>query len=368
MTDRAMSEPDRPTPSHEPVAIATDAIDRPIGIALLGYGAIAAMHVPAIRHAGGRIEVVAGPRTAELQRFAVEHGIEVHTPDVGGAIEHPGVEAVVIASPTQVHVPQATQALEAGRHVLVEIPLATSLGDGERLVALARDRGRVLAVCHTLRYWRPVEELEEALATRGWRPTHVVARALSLRHGDVGWTGRPRTWVDDLLWHHGGHVMDEVLSLLGAPVVEVVSASGQAWPMSGRPMDHAIALRTADGGIATIALSYHARIGASEYLVIGEHESVVLAGGEIRWSDGTVSGSPDVDSVQMAAVVAQDADFLAAVRRGGPRADGSATRSDGASILPTLAVLQSVSDRAARAVAPRRRASRRHPSAQRVPP
>ena len=324
----------------------SEPVDRPVGVALLGYGAIAAMHVAALREAGGRIEVVAGPRAGELERFADEHAIAARTTEVDEAIGHPDVEAVVIASPTHVHVAQSTQALEAGRHVLVEIPLATSLADGERLVALARDQGRVLAVCHTLRYWRPAEELHETLTTRGFRPTHVVARALSLRHADVGWTGRQRSWVDDLLWHHGGHVVDEVLTLLGSPVVEVTSASGQVWPTSGKAMDHAISLRTADGGIATIALSYHARIGASEYLIIGEDETVSLAGGDVRWSDGTVSAAPDVAAIQEAAVAAQDRDFLDAVRRGGPDADGRATRADAASVLPTLRVLQAVSDRA----------------------
>lgn len=341
-----MNDPDELTHGHRVGRVADGTDDRPVGVALLGYGAIAAMHAVAIRAAGGRIVVVAGPRVAELERFADEHAIGTSTTDVWAAIGHPGVEAVVIASPTQAHVPQVTQALEAGRHALVEIPLATSLADGERLVASARDRSRVLAVCHTLRYWRPVQELHGALAARGVRPTHVVARALSLRHVDVGWTGRQRSWVDDLLWHHGGHVVDEVLTLLGSPVVEVASASGQAWPTSGKAMDHAISLRTAEGGIATIALSYHARIRASEYLVIGEDETVLLAGGDVRWSDGTVTSVPDVAVIQDAAVAAQDADFLAAVRRGGSDGDGHATRADGASILPTLRVLQAVRDRA----------------------
>ncbi len=327
-----------------------DASGRPVGVALLGYGAIAAMHVEALRAAGARIEAVAGPRRDELDRFAATHAIPSATTDPRSAMEHPGVEAVVVASPTHAHVEQARHALEVGRHVLVEIPLATSLADGERLVALARERQRVLAVCHTLRYWRPVQELHEAIETRGMRPTHVVARALSLRHANVGWTGRQRSWVDDLLWHHGGHVVDEVLALLGAPVIEVTAASGPVWPGSTRPMDHAIALRTADAAIATIALSYHARIGASEYLVVGEDATVLLAGGDVRWSDGAGS-TTDVAMAQETAVHDQDADFLEAIRRGGPDGDGRATRADAASILPTLRVLQAVSDGVSRMAA-----------------
>jgi 2-hydroxy-4-carboxymuconate semialdehyde hemiacetal dehydrogenase len=335
-------------PYHARRAAADGSDQRPVGVVLLGYGAIAAMHVTALRAAGARIEAVAGPRARELEGFAAEHGIPVAVTDVQAAIEHAGVEAVVIASPTQTHVAQATLALEADRDVLVEIPVATSLAEAERLVALADDVERILAVCHTLRYWRPIQDLHTGLGTRGWQPTHVVARSLSLRHADVGWTGRQRSWVDDLLWHHGGHVVDEVLTLLGSEVVEVASTSGPVWDTSGKPMDHAISLRTADGRIATIALSYHARIGASEYLVIGEDGTVLLEDGVVRWSDGTGSGPVDAAAVQQAAVAAQDGDFLAAVRRGMPTADGSWTDADARSILPTLRVLQAVSDRASR--------------------
>jgi len=157
----------------------------------------------------------------------------------------------------------------------------------------------------------------------------------------VGWTGRQRSWTDDLLWHHGGHVVDLVLALLGDEVVTVQATSGPTWAPSGRAMDHAISLGTRGGAVATIALSYHARISASEYLVIGEQETLLIAGAEIRTSGAALVTGLDVSSVQDAAIAAQDADFLDSVRTGRP------TASDAALILPSVRILQTVSDLAA---------------------
>ena len=316
-------------------------LGRPVGVALLGYGAIAGMHAVALRAAGARILVVAGPDVAEARAFATRHDIPVALADPVSAMGIDGVEAVVIASPTAVHGAQTLAALEAGRHVLVEIPLSTFLPEAEALVARAASIGRTLAVCHTLRYWGPVRVAHRWLDEQPARPTNVVARGLSLRHANVGWTGRQRSWTDDLLWHHGGHVVDQVLTILGDELVSVQATSGPVWPGSGRPMDHAISLGTRGGAVATIALSYHARISASEYLIIGEQETLLIAGTEVRTSSETLVTGLEVGPTQDAAVAAQDSDFLIAVRTGG------ATAADGSLILPSLRVLQAVSDLAA---------------------
>jgi 2-hydroxy-4-carboxymuconate semialdehyde hemiacetal dehydrogenase len=248
----------------------------------------------------------------------------------------PGAGAVVLASPSPVHAEQARRALEAGRHVLVEIPLALSASEGAELVRLAEIRDRVLMVCHTLRYWEPLAVAHAWLRDGGHQVRHVVARALSLRHENVGWTGRRRTWTDDLLWHHGGHVIDEVLRLLPEPVSEVEASVGPVWPVSGLPMDYGITLRTADGAVGTIALSYNARVGASDYVVITDRDTVTITGADVRASGGPIAVGSDVAAVQEAAVAAQDRDFLAAITGG--RAPIASARE----ILPTLEVQERV--------------------------
>ena len=194
-------------------------------------------------------------------------------------------------------------------------------------------------VCHTLRYWQPFHAAHEAMRTGGWRPTNIVARGLSRRHENVGWTGRQRSWTDDLLWHHGGHIVDAVLGLLDSPVVEVSAAVGPVWERSGLPMDYAIALRTVDGGIASISLSYNAGISASDYVIIGRDQTIAISGGEARTADGPIGTSEPVADAQEHAIWAQNADFLESIRT------GRRPVADGASVLPAMRVLQAVWDR-----------------------
>jgi 2-hydroxy-4-carboxymuconate semialdehyde hemiacetal dehydrogenase len=309
------------------------------GVAVLGYGAIADFHVEALARAGANVLVVAGPKPDQVLEFARRHGIPAVETDPARAIAADGVEAVVIASPSQVHPQQAQAALAAGRHVLVEIPLALSVPDAEALVAQASAAGTTLMVCHTLRYSRPMNAAREAMRTEGWRPTNVVARGLSRRHENVGWTGRRRSWTDDLLWHHGGHVVDAVLTFLDAPVAEVTAAVGPVWDRSGLPMDYAIALRTADGRVASISLSYNARIGTSDYVIIGPDQTIVIDGAEVRNADGPILTSESVAKAQEHAIWAQEADFLESIRT------GRRPVADAAAILPAMRVLQAVWDR-----------------------
>ena len=309
-----------------------------LGVAILGYGAIADMHATALRAAGARLLVVAGPKQDQASEFAARHGVESVVTDASRAIEAIGVDAVVIASPSPLHASQASAALAAGRHVLVEIPLALTALDAESLVAQATRAERTLMVCHTLRYWQPFHEARNAMEIAGWRPRNIVVRGLARRRENVGWTGRQRSWTDDLLWHHGGHIVDMVLELLGEPVIAVAAEVGPVWESSGLPMDYAIALRTADGAIASIALSYNARLGGTDYVVIGEPDTIVIAGADVTSAEGPIVAGEDVGAVQERAVLAQDLDFLECAK------SGRKPIADAASILPAMRVLQAIQD------------------------
>jgi 2-hydroxy-4-carboxymuconate semialdehyde hemiacetal dehydrogenase len=308
-------------------------------LAMLGYGAIADMHARAFRDIGARIQIVAGPNPVEVQAFARRHDIERWTVDVEEAITAPDVDAVVIASPSAVHFAQARVALDAGLHVLVEIPLAMSAGEAEALVTQAHEAERVLMVCHSIRYSEPFRVARAAIERSGLEPTSVVARHLFLRRENVGWTGRRRSWTDNLLWHHGGHVVDVVLGLLGAPVSEVTSAVGRGREETGLPMDYGITLRTPAGAVATISLSYNAQIATNDYLVIGEQDMIEIAGPNVRNLRGPILQGQDTAAVHEQSVLAQDRDFAASIDTG----QRPATAAE--HVLPAMRILQAVQDR-----------------------
>src|SRR5262245_45430828 len=115
-------------------------------VALLGYGAIADFHAGALRQAGAELRLVAGPNEPALASFGARHGIARLEASATAACSRDDVDVVVIASPSAAHAEQARVAIRNGKHVLVEIPLALSLADGEELVDLADRHGVLLGV------------------------------------------------------------------------------------------------------------------------------------------------------------------------------------------------------------------------------
>src|SRR3954467_9408029 len=101
-------------------------------IVMAGQGAFGQKHLDAIKNIPG-IEVVslAGGSPGTTEQVAQKYGIPHWTTDFTEALAQPGVEAVILTTPTQIHAKQATQAMEAGKHVMVEIPMADTLADAE---------------------------------------------------------------------------------------------------------------------------------------------------------------------------------------------------------------------------------------------
>jgi 2-hydroxy-4-carboxymuconate semialdehyde hemiacetal dehydrogenase len=235
-----------------------------VNVGLLGYGTIAAEHARALSAEGCRLVAVAGPRAERAAAFAAEHGVERVAPGVEELVAADDVEAVVIASPNALHAGQALLALEQRKHVLCEVPLALSQTDAERVTAAAGASGRRFLVCQTQRFLAPLLRVRAETASRPIR--HVIVRLVLSRTTNVGITGRPRSWTDDIVWHHGSHALDTALWLLGGDVEEVV-ALGAGESEGGTPLDAGIVLRTRAGGLATIALSYTAETPSTDVLV-----------------------------------------------------------------------------------------------------
>ncbi|HLZ07315.1 MAG TPA: Gfo/Idh/MocA family oxidoreductase, partial [Chloroflexota bacterium] len=168
-----------------------------MNICLVGYGSIARSHLEALRGEDVRLGWVVGRLPEPTEALATEFGFARHDVELDAALDDPTVEAVLITSPSDLHADQAERALRAGKHALVEIPLATNLGDADRLNALATDRNLCLMVCHTQRYYPALVEARRRIAEGELHVHHVVTRYGFLRRENVNWLGRRRSWTDN---------------------------------------------------------------------------------------------------------------------------------------------------------------------------
>jgi 2-hydroxy-4-carboxymuconate semialdehyde hemiacetal dehydrogenase len=315
--------------------------DQDLTVAFVGYGSIAAAHGRALRELGGvRFDSVVGRRAEATEAFAREWGFAHWTLSLEEALARPGVDAVVICSPSDQHAAQAEQALATGKHVLVEIPLAMSLADAERVTELAERAGLRLMVAHTQRFFPALLELRRRIAAGELHPHHLVFRWFFLRRSNVNWAGRQRSWTDNLLWHHACHVVDAALWLLGrtetaAARSGAVQTLGQAGPPHaelGIPLDLDLLLRAGDV-LVNIAMSYNSPWPMHEYLVIGEEATLRFEDGRLVEKEGPIFAPEGANPIRE-----QDREFLAAVR------EGREPSVSGRSALPAMRALQAVQD------------------------
>jgi 2-hydroxy-4-carboxymuconate semialdehyde hemiacetal dehydrogenase len=309
---------------------------------LVGPGAIGEKHLHALRAAGADVAAVVGPDSRAAAEFAARHEVASVETDVQGVVSRDDIDAVVISSPSPFHAGQSLAALDAGKHVLCEIPVGLTLEDARNVAAAAEHASRQAMVCHTTRFWTPALELRRLIDDGSFSARHVIARSTIFRQANVGWTGVERDWVDDVLWHHGAHLVDTALWLLGEQASFVSGLRGPDWPGSGKHMDVGMLLATSSGRIASLSLSYHARIAVSDYLVIGEEETFEIRDGKLWSSSGVVVGSETVAEVQDAAIHAQDKTFVDAV------ASGTTASPSVVDVLPAMEALAAVEERGRR--------------------
>ena len=114
-----------------------------IRIGLIGFGGIARKrHVPWIRETG-RFEIAAAADIAEDTGLAAASGIPAYYTDYRRILDDPGIDAVLIATPHDLHREHAAAAFEAGKHVLIEKPIARNLEEAGAIIAAAEKAGTV---------------------------------------------------------------------------------------------------------------------------------------------------------------------------------------------------------------------------------
>jgi predicted dehydrogenase len=189
-----------------------------ITLALLGGGFMGASHAASYRALGDRVRVkMVGSRRSDRAAAVAESLAAELTDELESAISDPEVDAVDICLPTPFHRELAEAAFAAGKHVLLEKPIALTLEDADAIVAAAERSGRLFMVGLVLRFWPEYVELQRRVAAGELgRPLAVSASRLSPPADWNDWMADPAKSggvpVDLLI-----HDFDQMNWLLGAP-------------------------------------------------------------------------------------------------------------------------------------------------------
>jgi predicted dehydrogenase len=262
----------------------------------------------------------------------------------------PSVEAVAIATPAATHGDMAAAAIEAGKHMLVEKPLARNLEHGIKLVRMAEERGLVLMLDHTYCYSPPVTKLRTALrngelgSLRYWDSVRIN---LGLVRSDV-----------DVFWDLVSHdisILDSVHPEGANPVA--VSAQG-ADPLGLDRMSVGyLSLRLANGGIAHVHANWLSPLKVRTTIVGGSLRTAVwndldqvyplaIYDRGVAVSNDQDARSPVYRYGEMTAPALEDIEALAAVigSFGDAIRCGERPLADGRSALRMLAILESAQE------------------------
>jgi UDP-N-acetylglucosamine 3-dehydrogenase len=260
-------------------------MNRPVRLAVIGAGLVAQRaHLPAYA-AGAEAEVIAlvsgRPETAE--RVAAQFGIPRVLRSWEEAVADPSIDAVDICTPNHLHAPIAVAAARAGKHVLVEKPMALSVAEADAMIAAARAAGVVLMVAHNLRFM-PIYETIKRLVDEGTLGRLLAVRGAFMHAGPdeywgatSDWFWRPEQAGGGALLDMGIHLIDLVRWFVGRPVLEVAAMTART--LKPTPFDdNAIVLLRFEGDVlAAVQASWTARPFPDRQVTIhGERGHLVM--------------------------------------------------------------------------------------------
>lgn len=220
----------------------------PVRVAVAGCGYWGINHVRVFTNlSGAELRAVCDPDEAPRRRAQAIQPAASAVADFDELLAAPDVDAIVLATPARLHAAQALAALAAGKHVLVEKPLALSLADAESVQRAAEASDRTVLIGHLMIHHPAMPALARMLAAGEIGEVYYLyARRVNL--------GRLRP-DENALWSLGPHDVSMILHLLGARPVEV-SARGHDYLQPGVADVVFLHLAFADGRAAHVQLSW----------------------------------------------------------------------------------------------------------------
>src|SRR5919198_3980607 len=187
-------------------------------------------------------------------------------------------------------------------------------------------------VPHPRRFSSPHREIRRRIQERRFHLHHMVVETYFFRRENLNMHGQPRSWVDNLLWHHGCHSVDLAYWILDEPDFEVWGQKGPEHPTLRIPMDLTVAMKSRKGPLFSMAMSFNNKgpFGGF-YRYIGEEDTYKVYRDSMTDSEGK-----EVPLDPTPAFERQDAEFVAALR------EGRQPESNAASVVPAMALLDKI--------------------------
>lgn len=298
----------------------TIAHEGPIRVAVIGLGFGSAVHIPALKYLDETdVVAVCARREERAKAVAARHNIGIASDDWRDVVNHPEVDAVVIATPPYLHHQMVIAALEAGKHVLCEKPLARNLAETRDMVKLAQVANVVAMVNHEFRYL-PVRTRVKELIDEGYIGEPHSASTIVFRSSLADPNERPYGWLMEhdkaggMLGASGSHYIDSLRWWLG-DVHAVCGTTSTMVTHRRLPESSSMArvdaddnfafiLRFASGAIATVHFSATSPTDAGEETTISGSEGMLIVQGDgqlfgARKRDVTLREIPIPDRLKM---------------------------------------------------------------------
>jgi predicted dehydrogenase len=209
-----------------------------IQVGIIGFGRIGAEHAGWLNEARGIRPVAADDITPARRALASSRGLKTYD-TLDAMIDDRSLDAVLVSTPTAMHFEHAMRALAAGKHVMIEKPMALDLDEARLLVQEARSRRRVLSVFHNRRWDIDYLTVREAIRSGAFGKVINVESRLGQFASCVGPAAREYhpTWRNEAafggggLYDWGSHFVDQLWRLLwpAKPVRVFAQLRGNVW-------------------------------------------------------------------------------------------------------------------------------------------
>jgi 2-hydroxy-4-carboxymuconate semialdehyde hemiacetal dehydrogenase len=225
-------------------------------ICVAGQGAFGQKHLDALKRIPDAevVSLIGGNQDATAE-VAKKYGIPHWSGDLGEGIAR--ADAVILTTPTQMHRQQGEQVMRAGKHVLIEIPVADSVEDSEALMKIQQETGVIAMGGHVRRFNPSHQWVHKRIQKGELKIQQMDVQTYFFRRQNINAAGKPRSWTDHLLWHHAAHTVDLFQYQAGETVSECFAVQGPRHPELKIAMDMGIVLKTPSGAILTLSLSFN---------------------------------------------------------------------------------------------------------------